>query len=70
MTTVNKLPNYIFNRKAITNKRQPFVTRNKKEFTELEELPQQEQKLVLGIAKLATWTHKTPDTARESVDNF
>ena len=52
------------------NKRQLFVTRNKKEFTELEELPQQEQELIFGIAKLTTWTHKAPDIARESIDNF
>jgi len=51
-------------------KPKPFFTKAKKEFDELDDLPQQEQELIFGIAKLTTWTHKAPDTAGESIDNF
>lgn len=52
----------------MTKKPNPFMT--KRSIDELERLPEKEQELILGIAKLATWTHQAPDTARESIQKF
>jgi len=49
-------------------KPKPFFTKAKKEFDELDDLPQQEQELIFGIAKLAIYSNVGDETAEQTIE--